>query len=431
MSTMNSTFDGKRCPSCSRTVYKVEEILCSGCPWHKECFKCGGTGELGCQRKLNLLDFTSHFGAPYCKACYIRLIHKPAQATAEKELQVAIASSGSNRTGNPIINGNGSGNGSGSERTENQNGSGKAAERPASFIAPSRSSSVAGNPLLGGRLACPKCTKTVYKAEEIQLAGFSWHKLCFTCGGASETDGCKKTLNAQDFHPHRGIPFCKGCIGKQPIVDKRRNDSFISRTDTESSDTTANEIAADAADAARAAKLAEARASASAATTVESITTPARVMSRDVSKNEGMKPSMGSNDPPRVDTSFSNVSGGTAASTAPDTPSGGAAAFSPAAMSRIGSVDGRTRDLEDSEDNDDDVETTYQDENGVPCTKTGEPLPGAKADPLTPGGSTSLHFLFTLLFYFVVHCLLNVGERNLMTLFHRITRCRCPCEESY
>jgi LIM domain len=402
MSSMNSNFEGKRCPSCARTVYKVEEILCSGCPWHKECFKCGGTGDLGCQRKLNLLDFTPHFGVPYCKACYIRMIHKPAHLTAEKEQQAAIASSGSHST-NP--NRSGSGSGGGCERTENQNGSGKAPERPASFIAPSRSSSITGNPLGANKLACPKCTKTVYKAEEIQLAGFSWHKSCFTCGGASETDGCKKTLNAQDFHPHRGIPFCKGCIGKQPIVDKRRNDSFISRTDTESSDTTAHDAAAEAAEAARAAKAADARGSVS--TTSESIASPGpgRIMSRDVSKSEGTKFSPGAADTPRVDTTFSAGSGGTAASTAPDTPSGSAMSPAAAAMSR--------GDVEDSEDNDDDVETTYQDENGVPCTKTGEPLPGSKVDPnsLTPGGSTSLYFFFPLLFHHVlilILCLCNV-----------------------
>jgi predicted nucleic-acid-binding Zn-ribbon protein len=216
MSTIKSSMtESSKCPSCTKSVYHVEEVICSGSAWHKDCFKCGGASELGCQRKLNLSDFTLHTAVPYCKGCYIKVISKPVVATEEI---VVGASSGSDRTD---IN--------------DLNGFVKISERRSSFGAPGKATVIA-NALAVVKLACPKCSKTVFKAEEIVLAGFSWHKACFTCGGASEVDGCKKTLNQTDFHPHRKTPFCKGCIGKQPILDVKITNSSIIRSETETTE---------------------------------------------------------------------------------------------------------------------------------------------------------------------------------------------------
>jgi predicted nucleic-acid-binding Zn-ribbon protein len=295
MSTIKSSMtESSKCPSCTKAVYHVEEVICSGSAWHKDCFKCGGAGELGCQRKLNLSDFTLHTAVPYCKGCYMKVISKPVVAIEEI---IVGASSGSDRTD---IN--------------DLNGFVKISERRSSFGASGKATVVA-NALAVVRLACPKCSKTVFKAEEIVLAGFSWHKACFTCGGASEVDGCKKTLNQTDFHPHRKNPFCKGCIGKQPIMDVKKPDSSITHSEKELSETPP-----------------------------------------ETADINGL--------PIIIDVPAASAASMVVATSVP-----AAAVPSPAVATAI-SLDEDNVETEDGVD----VETSYQDENGFPCTKEGELL---------------------------------------------------------
>ena len=394
-----------KCPSCSKSVYKVEEILCAGGAWHKECFKCGGFGDLGCQRKLNLSDFKSHAAVPYCKGCYMQAITKPAVVVEEAAAAAVIT---------------------GSEKTDlpNLNSSGKMSDRPISV-------SVGSKANLANRLACPKCTKTVYKAEEIQLAGFSWHKSCFTCGGASETDGCKRTLNAQDFHPHRGNPFCKGCIGKQTIGDKKKHDSSsITRSDTDSSESAAGrERVVDVSEPVTSKYGRVSEAPSPTSLTVDTNATPVvniykespRLSTRSEFPKESPRlstrgefpkesPRLGSKgdvykESPRasfisqaeqVNSGATTASAGNIASSARDaapteapavpaatvpvvsTSAPVVAIASPATSPTIATVvavDGRPKDGEREENVEiEEGETSYVDGDGVPCTKDGEPL---------------------------------------------------------
>ena len=41
-----------KCPVCSKSVYKMEEVLALDQSWHKACFTCGLGGGEGCSRSL-------------------------------------------------------------------------------------------------------------------------------------------------------------------------------------------------------------------------------------------------------------------------------------------------------------------------------------------------------------------------------------------
>ena len=387
-----------KCPSCTKSVYKVEEILCAGGAWHKECFKCGGIGDLGCQRKLNPSDFKSHASVPYCKGCYMQAITKPAVAVAG---EVVAVSSGSEKAESP-----------------NLSSSGKVADRPMSVSV--------GKSALGNKLSCPKCTKTVYKAEEIQLAGFSWHKSCFTCGGASETDGCKRTLNAQDFHPHRGNPFCKGCIGKQSLVKKM--DSTISRIDTDSSETAASETVAEVKES-PILKIQVPKAfgapSPTAHNATENFDRPPSVTVKEIIRRNSTQEATRVASKGDVHAEYPKASPGShaeatagalaAATGSANSPMHASPVESPAVsaatvpvvstsapvvaiasptttptIATVVAIDGRPKDVEREEAaENEDIETTYQDENGVPCTKDGEPLTGLDSVTLNSDSTSS------------------------------------------
>jgi cysteine/glycine-rich protein len=63
---------GDKCPICTKTVYKMEAMVVQGQTWHKTCFTCGGSGDLGCKRNISNLDYTVEQGNPYCRACFQR-----------------------------------------------------------------------------------------------------------------------------------------------------------------------------------------------------------------------------------------------------------------------------------------------------------------------------------------------------------------------
>ena len=55
---------------------------------------------------------------------------------------------------------------------------------------------------------CAKCTKNVYKAEEIRAANKTYHKLCFKC------NACNKLLEPNILTEHAGDLYCKNCYAK-------------------------------------------------------------------------------------------------------------------------------------------------------------------------------------------------------------------------
>lgn len=70
-SSMKPTFGGSpKCPICSKSVYKMEEILALNQSWHKLCFTCGLQKGDGCGRTLQKGAFLDHQETPYCNSCY-------------------------------------------------------------------------------------------------------------------------------------------------------------------------------------------------------------------------------------------------------------------------------------------------------------------------------------------------------------------------
>jgi len=62
--------------------------------------------------------------------------------------------------------------------------------------------------VLGGGPKCKKCTKTVYKAEEVLSEAGIYHKLCFRC------TSCNKSVDSFSLTIHNENLFCKSCYGK-------------------------------------------------------------------------------------------------------------------------------------------------------------------------------------------------------------------------
>ena len=63
----------EKCPSCNKTVYKMEAHAFEGTTWHKNCFTCGGgVSELGCKRVLAHGDYKAQAGVAFCNGCFSR-----------------------------------------------------------------------------------------------------------------------------------------------------------------------------------------------------------------------------------------------------------------------------------------------------------------------------------------------------------------------
>eukprot|EP01041_Mallomonas_annulata_P010832 gene10832-22601_t len=62
-------------------------------------------------------------------------------------------------------------------------------------------------------IKCFKCTKAVYKVEEVNALDRIWHKTCFTCGSTTG-QGCGRVLPAGQYSDHEHEPFCNACYNK-------------------------------------------------------------------------------------------------------------------------------------------------------------------------------------------------------------------------
>ena len=231
-----------KCPCCTKTVYKAEEIFANGNFWHQLCFTCGGRADQGCKRRLNATNFHLQNGEPYCSTCFDRLVKaafqrsavgtSPRQSTSDKGSKgisadtddspsvpetttttppSAEVASNNEMTGTMSLAERSAAFKSGSNTVAGQtyNAGSYSAEKPKTTSAVADRFKAAQ----AGANKCPCCTKTVYKAEEIFANGNFWHQLCFTCGGRAD-QGCKRRLNATNFHLQNGEPYCSTCFDR-------------------------------------------------------------------------------------------------------------------------------------------------------------------------------------------------------------------------
>jgi len=259
-----------KCAQCSKTVYKVEELLAISKLWHKSCFTCGGTASDGCGRVLTLDKYLDHDNQPYCNACYSKLFRPKGYGygntlntdygSTEKSLALSVDEPSSEPLASspyrpspplpPPVNATVASASSTIENTPNIKPSGKTdtpsdlprAPKPSHPPPTSSSLSVSNNirvstkpvaPVASKPLStnsetqkknsiassipnspkCPMCTKSVYKNEELQALSRIWHKSCFTCGGSAKV-GCGRVLTLDKYLDHDNQPFCNACYSK-------------------------------------------------------------------------------------------------------------------------------------------------------------------------------------------------------------------------
>ena len=75
-----------------------------------------------------------------------------------------------------------------------------------------------------GPSPCPRCTKKVYKAEEVICEGSKWHKSCFGCLE------CRKKLDSTTCNTHEGMPVENSSGIQRRSSDRTWLDKPYSRT---------------------------------------------------------------------------------------------------------------------------------------------------------------------------------------------------------
>eukprot|EP00123_Amoebidium_parasiticum_P000488 comp11280_c0_seq1/m.5696 comp11280_c0_seq1/g.5696 ORF comp11280_c0_seq1/g.5696 comp11280_c0_seq1/m.5696 type:complete len:168 (-) comp11280_c0_seq1:211-714(-) len=146
--------ENQNCEACGRSVGGTF-VLAEGRPMHPECFKCHG-----CKVNLANQHFANYEGAPHCQKCISELAR-------------------------PVV-----------ER------------RPGSPSGGYLRKTVGVKVNVQSKKCC-RCERTVYAAEEIQVGGKPWHKVCFKC------TECKKALELGKESMRDDDCYCKGCYSRK------------------------------------------------------------------------------------------------------------------------------------------------------------------------------------------------------------------------
>ncbi|CAF1060445.1 unnamed protein product [Adineta steineri] len=209
------------CALCNKTVYPAEEVNGAGQKYHKLCLKC-----TSCNTLLNSGNLNEHETKIYCVPCYRRqfgprgLAHG-FETTSSINTDISPTSPSSYRKETHIDNHyyeRKTSTGSSPSRTSSDDDSRHTIslpftaqvttrEKPATINRPS--STIANGSAFKmmniSQNICPRCSKTVYSAEEVKAAGKSFHKRCYSCAH------CKGSISGARYCEHDGELYDNNC----------------------------------------------------------------------------------------------------------------------------------------------------------------------------------------------------------------------------
>ncbi|CAF2647905.1 unnamed protein product [Rotaria sp. Silwood2] len=218
------------CAFCNKTVYPAEEIIGAGQKFHKLCLKC-----TTCHILLNSRSLNERNKKLYCVGCYSRqfgprVVSRNLATSFPSNLDTPPSSPSSNReeidsnielpntddnyfhqkTSTDLSPSHISfDNGSRNSNLKSTIMSGVTTQQTISNVNRSTSPRVINGTAfkmmsISGNI-CPRCSKTVYSAEEIKAAGKSFHKQCYTCAC------CKGTISGAHFSERDGEIYDNKC----------------------------------------------------------------------------------------------------------------------------------------------------------------------------------------------------------------------------
>ncbi|CAF0921440.1 unnamed protein product [Adineta ricciae] len=193
------------CALCKKTVYPAEELNAAGQKFHKLCLKC-----TACSTLLNPGNLNEHEKKIYCVPCHRRQfgprgVGRGLATSSSFNANTPPASPRMNRDNQRKIS-----TGSSPSRTSSDDESRYTSsvssinEAPIRRVSPSPNSAAFKMMNISQNI-CPRCSKTVYSAEEVKAAGKSFHKRCYSCAH------CKGSISGGRYCEHDGELYDNNC----------------------------------------------------------------------------------------------------------------------------------------------------------------------------------------------------------------------------
>ncbi|UJR09195.1 hypothetical protein I4U23_013443 [Adineta vaga] len=190
-----STVTAPLCALCNKTVYPAEELTAAGQKFHKLCLKC-----TTCNTLLNSGNLNEHEKKTYCVPCHRRQfgpqgVGRGLASTSSFNADMLSTSPRSNTIEMNLEN----------HRYQRKISTGSSPSRTSSDDDSRHISGVGFKMMSISQNICPRCSKTVYSAEEVKAAGKSFHKRCYSCAH------CKGSISGGRYSEHDGELYDNNC----------------------------------------------------------------------------------------------------------------------------------------------------------------------------------------------------------------------------